>query len=399
MTECSPGRFFSRWCQPRVCVLAAWLLIAALPSRTRGENHVDFRYEDYDELDDRMHVQTFATHFGWELNSRLSLEGEFVYDALSGATPYGAIPTPGTRNWLKEIKPDERTAGTLAAGIRWGGIHTTTPQFAYSLENDYESIGFSVNHAIDFNEKNTTLALGAAYTHDNIFADSLSSTENKDSGDLLVGVTQLLGPKTVLTANLTLGTAGGYMNDPYKGVHIPYYPDPINPDPTVVTFGEDRPSYRYKQICFLSLTHFVTPAKGSAEVSYRFYHDSYGILSHTVQLAWYQKIGKRVVVSPMFRFANQNEADFYMTQLPGDYTLNDPSDPYYAPLPKNYSSDYRLAAMNTFTYGVSITARVVNRLSLDLSYKRYETYGTDDVTASELFPKANVISGGFRLWF
>ena len=398
MTECLSMRISFGWFQPRVFVLAAWLLVFTLPSRTRGENHVDLRYEDYDELDGRMHVQTFATHFGLELSSKVSLEGEFVYDALSGATPYGALPTPGTRNWLKEIEPDERTAGTLAAAIRWG-IHTTTPQFAYSLENDYESIGFSVNHAIDFNEKNTTLALGAAYTHDNIFANTLANNETKDSGDLLIGVTQLLGPKTVLTANLTLGTAHGYLNDPYKGVHIPYYPDPLNPDPTVVTFGEDRPSERNKQICFLSLTHFVTPAKGSAEASYRLYHDSYGILSHTVQLNWYQKIGKRVVVSPMFRFANQNEADFYMTQLPGDYTLNDPSDPYYAPLPEHYSSDYRLAAMNTFTYGISVTARIVNRVSLDFAYKRYEMYGTDNATASELFPKANVFTGGLRIWF
>ncbi len=363
--------------------------------RAPGEEHVDYRYEDYAEENGRMHVQTHAVAFGFPVHPNVSVDGELVYDALSGATPYGGLPTPGTRNWLTKIKPDQRKAGSVGAAIRWGQ-NTTTPQVAYSLENDYESIGLALNHTIDFNEKNTTAALGVAFTHDRIFAKTLSADEHKDGVDFLAGVTQLLGPKTVLTANFTFGVANGYLNDPYKGVHIPFYPDPLTPDPTVVTFNEDRPGNRTKQVAFLSLTHFVTPLNGSAELNYRLYHDSYGILSHTVSLNWYQKIGKHIVLSPMFRFMDQSGADFYMTQLPGD-PLGDP--PYYAPLPNHYSSDYRLAPMQSLTYGIGVTAKIHKHVSLDLSYKRYETYGTDNVTSSQLFPKANVISAGLRIWF
>lgn len=367
--------------------------------RVRGEAHADYRYEDYKEDDARMRIRTHAVAFGFKLNSMVEVDGEVVHDAVSGATPNGALPTPGTRNWLQEINPDTRNAGSISAAIAWGA-NTTTPQFAYSLENDYESFGYAVNHTIDFNEKNTTLAIGGAYTHDNIFAATLGGdVRHKDSGDLLLGVTQLLGPRTIFTANLTVGVANGYLDDPYKAVHIPYYPDPLNPDPTAVTFSEKRPRQRIKEIGYFSLTHFFTPVNGSAETSYRLYHDSYGILSHTVSLTWYQKIGKHVIVSPLFRFVDQSAADFYMTQLPGDYTLNDPSDPYYAPLPELYSSDYRLAALQTFTYGLSVTAKIKDRISIDLSYKRYAMYGTDSVTSPELFPKANVFAIGARLWF
>ena len=217
---------------------------------------------------------------------------------------------------------------------------------------------------------------------------------------------QLIGsilPEGAIPIENPVGTAPGFLNDPYKGIHIPYYPDEANPNPFARTQagdnGERRPGTRNKQIGYVSLTQFFTPVNGSAELGYRLYHDSFGILSQTVSLNWYQKIGKRVVVSPMFRFTDQNAADFYMTQLPGDYTLNDPSDPLYAPLPQYFSSDYRLAAMQTFTYGISVTAKIKDRVSVDLAYKRYDTFGTDGVTSPLLFPKANVFSVGFRIWF
>jgi hypothetical protein len=377
----------------------AFLLLIAHLQCVRAENHVDYRYEDYQEDDARMRVQTHAVAFGAKLTSHIEVDGEFVHDSVSGATPYGALPTPNPSDWLQKISPDTRNAGSLSAAVAWGR-NTTTPQFAYSLENDYESFGYSLNHAIDFNDKNTTLTIGLAHTHDIIFAKTLNGNEpRKDGGDLLIGITQLLGPKTFITANVTLGTAHGYLDDPYKKVHIPYYPDPLNPLSTAVTFREKRPDKRDKQIGYLSLTHFVTPLNGSVESSYRFYHDSYGIISHTLTLSWYQKIGKHLIISPMFRFVDQSEADFYLTQLPGDYTLNDPSDPFYAPLPELYSSDYRLAALQTFTYGLSATIKIKERFAIDLSYKRYEMQGKDSVTSGALFPKANVFAIGGRIWF
>ena len=380
-----------------VLTLAFLLLIAQLQS-ARGENHADYRYEDYREGNGRMVIQTHAVAFGMKLNSSVEIDGEVVYDAVSGATPNGGIPSAGSRDWLSEIHPDVRKAGNLSVAVAWGA-NTTTPQLAYSLENDYESLGYSLNHTIDFNEKNTTLAIGTAYTHDKIFASTMAETKDKDSGDFLLGITQLLGPKTVLTANFTFGVANGYLDDPYKGVHIPYYPDPLNPDPNAKTFNEKRPHQRFKQIGYLSLTQFFTPLNASAEGSYRLYRDSYGVVSHTMSLNWYQKIGKHVILSPMLRFVDQSAADFYMTQLPGDYTLNDPNDPFYAPLPDRYSSDYRLASLQTITYGIGVTVKVHEHVSLDVGFKHYEMHGKDSVTSAELFPKANVFSIGARIWF
>jgi hypothetical protein len=62
---------------------------------------------------------------------------------------------------------DERFAGNLDTAIRYGR-HTTTPQVSYSYESDYESIGLALNHAIDFNQRNTTLLLGVARNFDRV---------------------------------------------------------------------------------------------------------------------------------------------------------------------------------------------------------------------------------------
>ena len=101
------------------------------------------------------------------------------------------------------------------------------------------------------------------------------------------------------------------------------------------------------------------------------------------------------MISPLFRYYRQSAADFYGTHFAGD--PSNPFDP--TPLPTYYSADYRLSRMETFTYGVELTARVSKRISFDLSYQRYETFGLDPATSPSAYPKANIVTAGARLWF
>ena len=396
-----PNPSVSRLSKHSFALTVALTVNALLVQRTRGEDHVDLKFENYQEEAGRIHVQTEGALFEVLVHPSVSVSGQFVYDSISGATPNGGPPPMGSDQVPLSIMSDTRYAGSLASSVRWGGNQTTTPQLAYSWEHDYQSSGIALNHTMDFFEKNTTLALGAAYTHDNIspIAADTSSTaywqnriEHKDTLDFLVGVTQLLGPKTILTANLSLGFADGYMADPYKGVRFDGYPGPNT------LFREIRPNYRDKQVGYFSLTQFVTPLQGSAELALRLYHDSYGIVSETVSASWFQKVGKYVVISPMFRFMNQSAADFYVIQLPGDPTLP-PDDPAYVPIPEFYSADYRLSQMQTFTYGLSVMARIHKNLSIDLAYKRYVMMGTDGLTSQSAYPTANVFTAGLNVWF
>ena len=143
----------------------------------------------------------------------------------------------------------------------------------------YESVGLSLNEAIDFNQRNTTLNLGIAHNFDRLKGFFAQDWQSKDATDVLLGVNQLLGPHTHLTANLTLGYTDGFLSDPYKGVNFTFrYPvsfyDP--PDVGVNSDGERRPGHKFRQVALASLTHYFEAVRGSAEASYRFHHDDWG---------------------------------------------------------------------------------------------------------------------------
>lgn len=105
-------------------------------------------------------------------------------------------------------------------------------------------------------------------------------------------------------------------------------------------------------------------------------------------------------MSPLLRFHTQTPADFYGTHFPGDPSCDLPP-PFCTdvPAPTYYSADYRLSSLNTYTYGVSFSAKVHERVSLDFAYKRYTMHGTDGVTATAVYPKAHIFTGGITVWF
>ena len=380
-----------------------------------------------------MHIRTHEVAFEAVLGSKVTAKGLLVYDGISGATPTGeATPHGSTALPIATIE-DIRRAASLDFSLKYGR-HTTTPEFSYSEESDYISRGLSLTHTIDFNQKNTTLVLGGAHNFDSVSGGVLNGvgSERKGTTDILIGVNQLLNPKTVFSANLTFGYADGYLNDPYRRATflLPDSPDPIFSDPgSVNPVSESRPHHRFKQVGYFSLTHFVTRLNASVEAGYRLYHDDWGILANTVSLTWNQKIGNHITVSPLFRYYHQTAADFYAPSFAGvsfdEYASGtrvafqdgvfvgfegEPSFPTQAdqagfqivnvpPRQRYYSSDYRLSEFDAFTFGVGTHVKLGEHFSVDLAYKRYEMQGRDAVTPRSTYPSANVISIGCGVWF
>lgn len=297
------------------------------------------------------------------------------------------INNPNYRNTKVPVVPmhDRRTAVSLQLPLSFG-IHELTPSIAYSEENDYISWGGALNYSIALNNKNTTFSLGWAHNADRVL-DDLRVWRDKTTDEGFLGVVQLLTPKSYVTLNCTFGAERGYLSDPYRGVMALLNFPQLDPADAGL-LPEKRPGQRTKQIVYVSWNQFVTPLHGAAELSYRFYHDSYGIFSHTVQLNWHQKIGRQLVVSPMFRYSRQSAADFYSVMV---------SD--FNHLPAAYSSDYRLSDLQTFAAGLNLSWRVHKYVSLDAGYLRYVMQGLDGVTSPSAYPSANVYTLGLRVWF
>lgn len=425
-----------------VLTAAVWLRLAGL-SRAAAEGRVDYRFEDYKEDDDRTRVLTQTAYVEAELNPHLAVKGQFVYDSISGATPTGGPPAAGDPQvplLPPDVLRDIRRAGMVQPEFRYGaeedgkeGRFVTAPQFSYSRESDYESTALALNQTINFNQRNTAVTVGLAHNFDRVKGFYQPDWSNKETTDGLIGIRQILSPRTVLTLNLTLGYAQGYLTDPYKGVNFSYsYPvsfyDPVAVD---TNDGERRPETRFRQVAYLELLHYVDAARGAAEASYRFHHDDWGIWGHTLELAWHQKIGRRdsdmepwVTLTPFFRFHHQTAAEFYAVRFTGDpgypggidgalqsdgFTIlfsDDPAFPgdatstFTVPgYPGAYSSDYRLSRLNTFSFGATAEFRVHEHLSFTATYRRYVMEGLDGVTLDSAYPSAHVVTVGATLWF
>ena len=370
--------------------------------RTFAEDQGGYRFENYREDAGRIRVETQSGLFEVQPRPWLNLNGEVVYDAISGASPTGAPPPstiafipgpdgnppPGASSTSVPISPmtDIRWAGSLSATFSYKQ-HRFTPQISYGEEHDYRARGAALNYSLDLNEKNTTLNLGASHNWDEVLPNGfLHMSQNKETTDLIAGVNQLLGPKTVLTVNFSYGHGRGYMNDQYKGVLFDNEPqgDPSAP----ALEAENRPRQRDKYIGYASVTQDVTPWHASVEGSYRFMYDSYSVAAHSFQVAWFQKMGAYVLLSPMVRYHRQSAASFYYVRLP-DFNTR----------PTYYSADYRLSEMETFTVGLMATLKLKEWLAVDAGYKRYIMQGLDGITSSTAYPKANIFTIGARVWF
>ncbi len=310
-------------------------------------------------------------------------------DATNSATSsfHSLTNSPNFRNKTVPLTQmhEFRTAFALGLPVTFKR-QEVTPAIAYSAESDYVSRGVSFNDAFYFNNKNTTLNLGWSGNFD-IVRDENLVWEHKSTHDFLAGVTQLLTPKSYVTANVTFGTEEGYLSDPYRGVMAAANFFQTNPDDAAL-LPEKRPRHRSREIIYLGYNQFIDPLNGGAEVSYRFFHDSWDINAHTIDLRWNQKVGKRLVLSPMFRYYYQTAASFYYVLVP-DFNR----------LPDAYSADYRLSEFNTFSLGLRATYRIQKHLSLDAGYMRYVMRGLDNMTSQSAYPSANVFTIGLRGWF
>lgn len=357
--------------------------------RARAGDYVYYRFGYYKEEDGRIEVSTHSTLFEKQIIESLVAKGEFVYDGISGASPTGKPPLPGSKSVQLAKLQDIRRAGNVE--FDWHiGRHTLSPQVAFSKESDYESLGLSLSDAVEFNQKNTTLRLGVARSFDEVQRNGspFPDAKSKDSTEGLIGVSQLLSPNTVFTADFTYSDTSGYLTDPYKQILFAGWGDPNATD------EENRPTHRTRQVLMTTLTQWINPVNASAEISYRFGHDSFGVLSHTTELTWHQRIGEHLILEPAFRYYEQSAADFYHTSVPGFFAGDGVTD-----RSEYYSADYRLSHLETFTYGLKATVLLGEHVYLDLGYQRYEMRGLDHETAAAAYPKANIFSVGLRLWF
>jgi hypothetical protein len=377
--------------------LFGFVLWLSLPKASRGEDTLTLKAQSWQEDDKRIRVDSQYVQLESDLSTSTHLKVMGLIDSIAGATPTGEKPASPTAPTPLATMHDRRKAWDTELSHQFARVGVTVG-FANSRESDYVSNGWSLNTVTDFNEKNTSLLLGYGRTDDKINEEKLGWTikRPKTGNDFLLGVNQLLSPNTSVSASLSYGRSRGFMSDPYKIVST----TKLAIDPGFYyTVPENRPMEKNKVSLFLAGNHNVEKLHGAVDVSYRFYHDTFGITSHTVALQWIQKIGENLIVQPSVRLYRQSAADFYYTNPDGAgvVTSYDPvlgeTGTGKAPF---YSSDYRLAYMQTVDLGLKVVWKIRPWVSVDAAYDRYTSRPLDGLTRKDAFSQANTFTLGFK---
>jgi hypothetical protein len=332
-------------------------------------------------------------------------------DTLTGATPIGAMPFDGPQTFtspsglqVRTTSPNEipldqsflDTRVSLAASWDqpWGRMNRFSAGVSASNEYDYLHLGANVKLSRDFNNRNTTVSLGLAYSADEfdpvggapmpltpmLNVDDLSNrmgAQDKDILDVVFGVSQVINRNLVVQMNYSYSAADGYLNDPYKIVSLV---DPVTGDPIArpQVPGIDGPSHEYRfesrpdertKHSFYGQAKYYMKGK-VLDASYRYMTDDWDINSHTIDLRYRWPIGDRSYIEPHVRYYTQSHADFYRTSLDGSAAL-----PTYA------SADYRLGEFDAITLGLKygMATRSGNEWSA-----RVELYSADGSVPGDL---------------
>lgn len=395
---------FSR---PSICSVGAALrscgltLIVGLcqPRIVRAEDSLTYKFQSWQEDHERIRVDSHYILAEKDLGADTHLKAMGLIDSITGATPTGELPAnPNGKVPLAQMD-DLRRAWSFDLSHQFKRINLAA-DYAVSRESDYVSNGWSLNALTDFNQKNTNLLLGYGRTDDTIKEPKLGWTIDRDKAgnDYIAGFTQLIDANTSGSVNLSYGRSSGFLSDPYKIVST----TKLDLDPGFYyTPPENRPRSKDRLSMLCSLNRNFEKAHGALEATYRYYHDTFGITSHTGSLRWIQELGSNFIVEPSIRLARQSAADFYYYDLDraGVVTTFEPTlgetGTGTAPF---YSSDYRLSCMQTVDLGLKFTWKIKSWVWIDIAYSRYVARGLDHLTPQDVYAKADVFTVGFKLF-
>jgi hypothetical protein len=306
---------------------------------------VAFKYLDYLDSQpgsDRIRVKAPSLLVMKPLSSEWSMSGTYTTDSISGASP--AYHTKALRNMH-----DQRHAVELST-THYDALGTQTYGGSFSKELDYLSKGLFYSFTQSTEDKNTTWNAGLSTNSDQINpTNHIVSNETKQSLDFIAGVTQVMGVYDIAQLQVGRYLGQGYFSDPYKVFDL-------------------RPRTRKHSTLMGKWNHHFESNQSTLRMSYRYYEDSWGIESHTLNMEWVKPLQNQWTVMPYLRLYTQSAASFFVN-----------ADNSGLPFPPNpsldatyYSEDQRMSAYGAHTYGFKVSKLIDPSTTLDLKLEQYQ---------------------------
>ena len=331
----------------------------ALPSVASAEGvEVGYLFSEYREQDiSGSRTATGRDESRYDIQSHLfkivapleasSVNLDLTYETMSGASPW--YVTPGTDGKPVQVMSgasirEERVdiQGKWSKPIKDVLVGLTA---GYSTEDDYEAVNGGIEFEIENESKTLTWSGGIGYSDDKLDPTEGGSTRfptriteaDRQTWTLYGGAALVIDANTVVQGSLSYSDADGYLSDPYKLAWIQSFSNVVN---------DSRPDGRKSVAIGARLRHKVEAANAALHVDYRFHDDDWEMQSHTLEAAWYQRLGDSWTLTPTIRWYSQSQAFFY--------------EPYYAaPRADGFaSSDYRLSPFGALSGRIDVSKAI-----------------------------------------
>ncbi|WP_430460713.1 DUF3570 domain-containing protein [Thalassolituus sp. LLYu03] len=400
----------------RLALATGALLSGAQSQAADGDWLVSSAMLLYSESDSRVQAVEPVLNLMRQYEDESSFNVRLVFDALTGASPNGAMPARVAQTFTSASAAGRNVSSASVAGKtitsastrsaaseddEERGTYTTAPgdlpldpsfedsrgvvalswvrpladQYtlnlggALSAEGDFTSLSVNAALARDFNNKATTVSAGLNLEADSInphggvpeplsaYAahDTQGTSDSKQVTDLMLGVTQVMNRRWLMQFNLGFSQSSGYQNDPYKILTVASDGD-LMADPndfsSYLYLYESRPSDRQKT----SLYWQNKVAVGSDDVmdlGLRYMTDDWGIESQTADLSYHWQLSPGVYLEPHYRYYQQTAADFWRPFVTST-EYQSLTHTGLTPAFDYASSDPRLAAFSADTVGIKL---------------------------------------------
>ena len=348
--------------------------VLALVSLANAQNYVSVQYMDYDEDSGRTTIHSPYIELNLDLGVDYTLNISGVIDSLSGASPTYYDSSSGAS--AKLPKGDVLSSDIVYGDIPYSdkrkafGINLTkrlktrdelSVGYNYSNENDYTSNEVSIGylHYLD-KSKNRSIDFGLSFQKNKIKigcylgnseCDGISGASSKviDKYSYVlntqIGFTQIIDKSSLVKMALFYINEHGYLSNPYMRV-VRYYN--TNPQITQESKPNSRRSYGISIEYDKSLSD-----KLSTLFSYRLYHDSWNITSHTFESQLFYDFNEKLRLGLNLRAYHQSKAEFFSGRR--DYFTNQ----------KYASSDRRVGEITSYTASVSAEYKINSKFSIN----------------------------------
>ncbi|MGZ3240186.1 MAG: DUF3570 domain-containing protein [Burkholderiaceae bacterium] len=235
-----------------------------------------------------------------KLADKVSLSASYYVDSVSNAS----IDVVTTASPYREVRKEYG----LGLDYVYRDSKITLSMLS-SREPDYTANSRSIDVSQETFGGMTTVSLGFTQGNDTIgkhneptFADIATHWQYR------LGVTQILTPRWIMSANAEAIADAGYLGSPYRTARV---------------FGafiqENVPRTRSSRAVKFRLLGSLN-TRDAVHIDYRYFWDNWDIKAHTAEIGYSRYVGNKWLVDTSLRYYTQGKALFYSDDAPSQTT-------------------------------------------------------------------------------